>query len=142
MGYLLEEGCEINEGTHGGVTALMLAVSTGATQRVKWMLEHGADPNIADAMHRDAIEHMLRPIVLYTFLVTASAVVKGIRYQAKIVYLLEGMVMILLAGGAKAEGPRAAQAAMVQNRSAGARGRRWLPHVYGVGRELDVCRRG
>ena len=63
MELLVEEGADVNQRdeSHHMVPRLpvLLATMAGAVERVKWLLEHGADPE-ADGTHGSAMSHARR----------------------------------------------------------------------------------
>lgn len=46
VGFLLEQGVDVNQKCDFGYTALMFAVHDGRADTVKFLLEHGANPNV------------------------------------------------------------------------------------------------
>jgi Ankyrin repeats (3 copies) len=51
MAVLLERGASVDGRAHG-LTALHFAVAAGRLDVVRWLLDHGADPALRDAVHR------------------------------------------------------------------------------------------
>ena len=53
---LIKRGADVNLADVDGVTPLMEAAGTGATEIVRMLLEHGADANLKDADGRTAAD--------------------------------------------------------------------------------------
>ncbi|HZJ08068.1 MAG TPA: ankyrin repeat domain-containing protein [Trueperaceae bacterium] len=54
---LLDAGADINQQAANGLTALMLAAGEGTPAQVIYLLNAGADPTVADAEGRKALDH-------------------------------------------------------------------------------------